>query len=384
MKIRHALALLLLLMQFSCVEKYWPELGGKYDQALVVDGMITDKPGPYTVKLSLSSGVEFPKPKPYTGCAVSIIAGDGTSELLTENEPGVYTSSSQGIRGEIGQKYRISIRTPDGQTYESEFQELKAPVEVASVYHEVEYRPSDELNHQLQGLQFYLDTKPAVRDTSYLLWKLESTYKFQSDFLIRYVYDHRRLTVFPQPDSFYTCWRYDQLPDVYTFETSGLTEPQLTRIPLHFVSTEGRELSIRYSLLVKQLSITKKAYTFWNNIREQNENQGALYSKQPYQIRGNVINTGNPDDAAMGYFLVAGIAEQRIFVDRPGLTFYYYRCVLTRREYEAVGDLRWSSSSEWPIYLTTDNDGRMAVPDPRCIDCRERGGKIEEPEYWED
>ena len=89
-KLLKFLAFLLLLIQFSCIERYWPNLDGAYQDALVIDGTITDKPGPYTVKLSRSSSVEFPKWLAYTGCNVSIICDDGNVENLTESEPGVY------------------------------------------------------------------------------------------------------------------------------------------------------------------------------------------------------------------------------------------------------------------------------------------------------
>ena len=383
-KLLNIFSVLLLITQVSCVEKYWPDLGGAYQDALVVDGTITNQPGPYTVKLSRSTSVEFPKWQAYTGCAVSILCDDGSSEQFTESEAGVYLSSPFGMQGEIGKKYKIIIYTPNEQVYESDFQELKDPVELASVYHEEEIQPSEDLNHDLEGLRFYLDTEAATIDTNYLLWKLESTYKFQSSYLIRYIYDHRRLELFPQPDSFYTCWKSDQIPELFTYETAQLSEPFIKHFPLYFVSTEDRELSIRYSLLVHQLTITEEAFSYWNSLREQNENQGALYNKQPYQILGNIKNTKHPDEPVMGYFLVAGVSEQRIFVNRPSLHFYYWNCVLTQADYERVGDLRRSSSSEWPIYLTTDNNGRMAFPDHRCLDCREKDGKIEEPEFWEE
>jgi hypothetical protein len=377
-------SLLLLLTQFSCVQKYWPDLGGAYEDALVVDGIITNKAGPYTVKLSRSASVGHPKWKAYTGCTVSIICDDGSTEILTEKKPGIYQTSPQGIQGEIGKKYKINIKTPDEKTYESAFEELKVPVELASVYHEEETQPAEELNHSLEGLRFFVDTKPAVNDTNYLLWRMESTYKFQSSYLIRYTYDERRLQPFPKPDTFYYCWKTQEIPELFTYETTQLSEPVLKHFPLHYVSTQSRELSIRYSLLVHQLTITAEAYSYWNSLREQNENQDNLYNKQPYQILGNIKNINNPDEAVMGYFLVAGLSEKRIFVNRPIIPFYYWECVLSAPDYERMRDLRWSAPSEWPIYITADDDFRLAYPDQDCLDCREKDGEIEEPDFWED
>ncbi len=60
------------LLTFACVEAYWPDLGTKYDRALVVDGLVTDRPGPYTVKLSYSSTVGKPEYIPASGYQVGI------------------------------------------------------------------------------------------------------------------------------------------------------------------------------------------------------------------------------------------------------------------------------------------------------------------------
>ncbi len=382
--IHQILIFILAVLLSSCVERYWPDLGGAYEDALVVDGIITNNPGPYTVKLSHSSSVETPKYLPYTACSVSINCDDGSTEQLIETDPGVYLSSVFGMQGEIGKKYKIIIYTPNEQTYESPFQELKAPVELADVYYEEEIQPSEDLNHNLEGLRFYLDTKPAVQDTNYFLWKMESTYKFESSYLIRYVYDQRHMSVWPQPDTFYTCWKSEQIPELFTYETAQLSEPVIKHFPLHFVSTEDRELSIRYSLLVRQFTVTKEVFSYWDSQREQNDKQGGMYNKQPYQILGNVTNAKHPGEPVMGYFLVAGVSEKRIFLDRPSLHFYYWTCELTRADFERVGDLRRTSSSEWPIYLTTDGSGRVAYPDQICLDCREKDGEIEAPDFWED
>ena len=48
-------------------KKYWPELD-KYEDVLVVDGMITNKPGPYTIRLSISAPIDSAEFIPYPDC----------------------------------------------------------------------------------------------------------------------------------------------------------------------------------------------------------------------------------------------------------------------------------------------------------------------------
>ena len=373
----------ILLFTVSCIEKFQPDLGNKYEEALVVDGAITNEPGPYTIRLTRSASIEYPKLVFYPGCEVSIVCDDGTTEKLIETTEGTYLTAPDGIRGEVGKKYKIRILTPDGDTYESDFEKLTAPVEIQSVYAEIAYKHDDELAHELSGYQFYVDTKPATKDTNYLMWTMESTYKFKTDFLAYYIFDNGQLSNFPKIDSLNVCWRSTKILQFFTYETSHLSQPVITHFPLNFVSTEDKQLSIRYSLKVRQLSISKKAFDFWDNIRQQNESQGSLYTSQPYQIRGNVQNVNDPGKPAFGYFQVAGVSERRIFVNRPALPFYFGHCMLSRADFEDAGHVYLTHPVFWPVYLTKEG-GRMALPDQGCIDCRQKGGTINKPDFWED
>jgi len=154
---------------------------------------------------------------------------------------------------------------------------------------------------------------------------------------------------------------------------------------LHYVNTETRELSIRYSLLVKQYSLDKDAYLFWQTIKEQNSEQG-LYSKQPHQIRGNVKNLVNEEEPVLGYFLVCGISEKRIFVDPPPfpVLMRYFTCTLDQADFEAYGQMYMSDPVTWPIFAIETPGGFRAVPNQSCVDCRRRGGTIIKPDFWID
>ncbi|MCK4679427.1 MAG: DUF4249 domain-containing protein [Bacteroidales bacterium] len=378
------------ILQFvvsACVEEYWPELDEKYENMLVVDGMITNKPGPYIVKISLSTTVNKPAYMPLSNCEVMIIDDKGNSETLNENEPGVYTTSPSGIRGMVGRKYKITIHTPDEKNYESTFEELKQPVGINSVYAEIEYREDINYVYDLAGYQFYLDTYQAESDTNFFLWKLERTYKFNANYRIKYIFDGE-FHVMAHSDSLYTCYKTDNIEEIFTYHTLNLTDPKLTRFPLHFVNTETKELSIRYSLLVKQLSISETAYQFWNSLEDRESEEGSMYTKQPYQIRGNVFNTDNAGEPVMGFFLVAGRTDKRVFVNRPFTLNFHYNttCFLITQELLTVLSLM---QDQWPLYLyavfhETGGQSPALPSDQSCLDCTIGGGKIIKPDFWID
>jgi hypothetical protein len=368
----------------SCVDEYWPVLD-KYENLLVVDGYISNEPGPYTVILSMSSKLDERQNIPVTNASVVIMDDQGGSETLTEIDPGTYITSSTGIQGTIGRQYKIKIITSGGKNYESGFEEIKNPVEIDTVFPEVEYHALDNLTHNRVGYQFYLNTASAVSDTNYYLARLEATYEYRADFLITLVYDGT-LRPFTNSDSLQTCWRTYKVQEIFSYTDKNQSEPAVTDVPLNYVDTETRELAIRYSLLVKQFTLSETAYKFWNSIKEQNSNQGGLYNTQPYQIRGNLVNTSDPEEPVLGYFMVAGVAKRRIFVtpDMLPVTFYYPVCVLGQQDYESMSSVFLSNPSDWPIYVTTDDFGTPALPAPECMDCRKSGGTIVKPDFWEE
>ena len=97
-KIVNLVMIILLVLVFSCVEKYWPELDSKYEDILVVEVMITNDPGPYYIKLSLATSVENPELIVLRGCHVKILDDAGNLENLSEISPGIYSTSVSGIQ----------------------------------------------------------------------------------------------------------------------------------------------------------------------------------------------------------------------------------------------------------------------------------------------
>ena len=113
---------------------------------IVVDGLITDEPGPYEVKLSYSSS--YTSGSDGNNIAVSgalvIISDDiGTEEVLMEAKPGMYFTSG-GFRGEVGRKYTLSITTAEGKMIESHPEEMLPVPEVDSIYYLFQQISSDK------------------------------------------------------------------------------------------------------------------------------------------------------------------------------------------------------------------------------------------------
>jgi len=123
----------------SCITQFVPETD-ENDTMLVVEGMITDQPGVYTVKLSKSLPLSSDgNTVVLTGCIVNISDDNGNWTSLFETQPGTYVTDGV-FRGYVGRKYKLHINTnnPDlsYKNYESLLMEMKPVPLIDSLFYE--------------------------------------------------------------------------------------------------------------------------------------------------------------------------------------------------------------------------------------------------------
>ena len=381
------LAVLFVLLLLGCKEEFTLDFKTN-EKILVVEGGITNKPGPYSVRLSTTLPVNQPIRVPFEKCVVTISDDQGHVETLTETSPGVYMTSKNGIQGNVGFEYSLSVVTEDNKVYQTAFEEMRPVTEIDSVYAELTSQEDLVYPFGLPGYQFYVDTKPAGDKETYLMWNLEETYNYEADYKLYALYyfgdffytnrhkDTIALITGLNYDTLYTCWKTDPVRSIFTGQIANLSDVKITRQPLHFVGTETKKLSIKYSLFVQQCSISKDAYIFWESIRDQISDESFLYTKQPYNVTSNLHNTDDPDELIFGYFTVASVSEKRIYCTRPNTTFYFEKGFAA----EPI-DLHKKAQ---PVYLIFRELLGIAFVHKDCVDCRTEGGVIKKPDFWVD
>jgi hypothetical protein len=105
--LRLLVILLILLISDGCIINYVPKISD-YEEVLVVEGLITDQPGVYTIKISKSQPMwKKQYPQPLTGCIVSISDDLGKTYNLKEitSAFGIYTTDQANFRGVPGRVY---------------------------------------------------------------------------------------------------------------------------------------------------------------------------------------------------------------------------------------------------------------------------------------
>jgi len=378
MKIKYTLLLATILI-FGCKEEF--ELESSNNQSLIViEGFISNDPGPYTIKVSTSSQLEEPSLHPITECIVSLIDDKGFEEILTEIEPGKYVSDKDGIQGQIGNKYKLSVIKKDNTTYETDFQKINEPVEISNIYADTaSVEILDDSN--LKGYQFFIDTKVASSQETYLLWNLTESYEYTTDYKLYGIWDGT-LHVVNQDTTFnfddtYRCWNTEVIKNVFTAEMASLSYPELSGKKLHFVGTDSKRLTIKYNVLVNQYTINEQTHTFWKGIEDQMSDDNYLYSSQPYNVESNIINIDNPEEVVLGYFTVASVSKMRLYVDNQFSNFSYEKSyVITDPE------VMYDPRRPTPRYFIRTEEGNLGEVQRSSFDCRKDGGKTTKPNFW--
>lgn len=397
----------LLVLSTSCVEKYWPELITDTDHFLVVDGKISNLSGPYTIKLSNSSSILDTLFIPISSANVTILDDQGNKELLTEEDPGIYKTSFDGIQGIVGRSYKVNIELANGEIYESAYEKLLSPVGIGEVYFEKEWQYAhNETETDQEGFQFYVKSETSLQTDNYFFWEIEETFEYHSSYRIYFMYNGKEnnnalfeglaIREMVNIDTLYYCWKTQNLKEILSYGIESIDQSPVENLPLHFIAQDDERLRWGYNILIKQYTISKQAFTFLEYLKKQNNDQGELFTTQPFQIRGNIFNIQNPSEPVLGYFMVAsGASTPRIQTRARGGLYYespicYWDTVVSSNIFR----LENSIEEDWPLFFSYFNFPGVSDPllgpvlilnyiAPPCIDCRRQGGVTIKPEFWE-
>jgi hypothetical protein len=374
MKLRSIVKIFLLLLTAGgCVTKFIPEIS-ENKNLLVVEGVITDQPEPYLVKLSLSSSIsESLKQTAITGAQVSVSDDQGNLFFFLETTPGIYQSNPGEFVGIPGRKYRVHINTNSELTnynsYESQPAELLSVPPIDSLYYEkVVIKEKDEFTGQrVEGCQVFLNSFDQTGKCRYYRWDFDETWEFR----------------LPFPVENNTCWVSMPSDAIVLKSTAAYSESRITKFPLNFIDNSSDRLTVRYSALVNQYSVSRDEFFYWEKLRNITQNIGGLYDMIPSSVQGNVTCIDDPVEPVLGYFSVSGKSSKRVFVKDlfSGQINQYWYCITdTAFGNEPIPGLNsyvWileDHSSYPPIYKVLTNYRG-------CADCTVRGTKIK-PDFW--
>ena len=293
---------LLALAISGCREPFFPDID-KYENILVIDGLITDQVGPHMVRLTRSYSFDENLPTPEEGAVVTIVDEDQAISTFSEDQPGIYLSTPS-LTGEIGKKYKLIVLTADNQTYESEWVGLTRVPDIDSVTYTFEEKPTSDPDQSHFGLQVRINTHDETNETRYYRWEWIETWEF----------------ITPIKSSFYPdenqCWKTTRSSTISIGTSEHLSSDVIDDYPLYFISAETNKLRIKYSAMIDQYSMSREAYSYWKSLQDITQNTGSMFDPTPAMVTGNIYNASDPEKPVLGIFQASAVKQKRIFIDR--------------------------------------------------------------------
>jgi hypothetical protein len=320
---------------FSCKEIYKPEIDTN-KQFLVVEGLLTDEPIAYQIKLSYTVPYDEKKSGiPVKDALVYVKDNLGQSFQFEEStvSPGSYYSNPSEFIGSEGKEYTLFIVTSDGESYQSTPQILLnnvKPIDAFGV--KAEKKVLTEINNNYiqitkEGAEVYFtyssinDTVPhfkyhctqfygafGVLRTFWQGAKVEIlTYRWR---LIPYLSDFslsdEKFNIIPQ-NTMHEVYFCEKIKTIGFLDFNGSL---ITLDSAKFIESNSLESLniVRRTLYIKQYRLNNDAFVYYKSVEAQLNATNKIFDPVNPQIIGNISCSSDPEKTALGFFETSPIA----------------------------------------------------------------------------
>lgn len=271
---------------------------------LVVEGSITTDSVPYIVNLSysgkFSNTYQF-SDQPFIKDALVTIKDDqGDSTECSWVAEGTYKSTDSRFIGTVGRSYTLIVKLADGKTYISRQEKLNfvPPIDSLTVVY-------DSTNvFEVRPTQFIVSAN--LTDQS----GVENYYRWTAS-----GYAPRRSTGLPcNIGTPALCYQNCEQLQIYN---------QLNILSDRYIDGNHIQQPAAFSPVywfgkhfveVKQYSLSRTAYQFWEQYQAQTNRTGSILDPLPSSLTGNVYNQADSNDIALGLFSASAVATKRIVI----------------------------------------------------------------------
>jgi hypothetical protein len=279
--------------------------------------------------------------------------------------------------------------------------------DIEKIYFDKDSEFSSNNEALLQGIKIYIDTESGVDMTSFLRWEYAETWKFQVPSPKKFDYVNETIFI-PVSNVPFNCWKSNNSGTILTGSVKPGINSSLKRQAVCFIpSDKSDRLTLRYSIEVKQYSVSPKEFDYWNNLKQVSETAGDIFETQPFPVSGNIYNVTDPDDRVLGYFQVSAVKKKRLYISLAeiasfGLPAYSYNCnsfIVSPEDYPppnpAAPALKFDdiyrmfmaaggfTFVEPVINQTTKKLQKLVFAPVECADCG-LSGVSQKPNFWTD
>lgn len=311
---RYFKILIAVILLVGCEEYFRPDID-EMEPAYVIDGLLTDEPGPYKVRIMKISGYDG-KPELVTGANVHIECNNGRSYVMKLDSSGYYLSDSASFVGEVGKSYKLVATTVDNRRLESaQMEMLPCPdiEEINGMYFEKKkiMTNGDNYYDELENGICATNTTAAAGFTPYYRYECKiimQTHQFYSQTGMtadRYIYRPLEST-----------------GNLFIADANNYSDNKITNNQLYKTTNKMLLMGIdslvpgidsftmrNYGIFVrvKQLSMDEKQYVFWKAVQDQQGSANNFFGQIENQPVGNM--TCKTGEKVFGYFCVSSVKQ---------------------------------------------------------------------------
>jgi hypothetical protein len=363
--------LIIFAAAFGCTQTYTPPAIANPATSLVVEGFIDSGPDSTYFDLTHTFPLDstaIPTPIPELGAAVTIQGTDNSSYPLGQVGNGLYGAQLPTLQPNT--LFRIDVKTTSGKEYASDYVPL------------VSNPPIDSVNWVLNqsGLNIYANTHSTTSANPYFLFEYQETWKFYSAYFATLQYVNGSFQNY-SPNTIDSCWRSDNSTRIILASSTQLVQNEIYEVPLVFIPVGTQQLSVKYSILVKQYALTKDAFSWWSIMQNNTENIGSIFGVLPTTNAGNIHCLTDTTEQVVGYVSAGNSQSQRIFITNAEVNPWVYIPPCTDVFASPDSALFLYSIGYLPV-LFDFATGKYEMAPGDCVNCT-FSGTNNRPPFWQ-
>ncbi|MDX1629290.1 MAG: DUF4249 domain-containing protein [Fulvivirga sp.] len=344
--------LIITLVLATCIEPAGIE-PAEFNDFLVVEGFITDQPGPHKIKITRMakfSGIrEQGEISIEKNVIVNIIDEDGQVTRLQEDFDELkevycsfgrvisnFVSLQQGyqtpsdFQGEIGKSYTLEVITKAGKVYHSTPQTIRETPPIQSIGLSFKEIPTENALTPQSGVEIFSTWLDPAGEENFYYWRMNGIYQLNTPtkpesggrICPNCLYD-------PDDGGAESCFIIEEnVPGNLLGFADTRVDGQLVTKAVGFIEDDTKRFSSdgvpgqkQYYVELEQYAISKENYEFNNAIMTLENINGEIFDPPPLSVRGNMFNVEDPDDIIVGYFGAYQVQKKSLFIPRSILEF---------------------------------------------------------------
>lgn len=377
------------LIAVSCIYPYEGKLSSDPDPVIVIDGnIIVGEKAEVSISYMMSLDWKYPDGKRSVNSLSWWVEDENGTRYMGDDSGKADLSAAPADHG-----YRLVVQA-DGNTYVSGYNKPLDPPVIDDISFD-----ADEEN-----INIYLSMSGG---TGYAAIQMEEIWEFHSDFEQEfdcvflpgavgigtvpptethpsYSYYYQGLPYNGITANYY-CW-FKARSGLEKIVDYGLSDGPAKNYPLSQFSRKSSKTCRNYDLKIRARSLSREEFRFLSNLTTDEAKMTSLFSPNPGELAGNIINLNNPEEKILGYVSISRYStadahlDNRYHIVTPEPdedTFLFL-------EKEQLWDYYYSETNPYrPVrWVPTEGFGqKMGWAPLRCVDCTTLGGTLTKPGF---